>query len=77
VVHGHEVEANETTEAERGIVAPELVLLHEELDKLVEDKGATGRRGPVVVVVVVLAVLVVVRFVVVVVFATRSSAEND
>jgi len=77
VVHGHEVEANETTEAERGIVAPELVLLHEELDKLVEDEGATGRRGPVVVVVVVLAVLVVVRFVVVVVFATRSSAEND
>jgi hypothetical protein len=69
MIHGHEVETDKSSETQGGVVAPQLVLLHQELDKLVEDKSAAGRGGPMVMVVIVLAVFVVMGFVVVVVIA--------
>ena len=74
MIHGHEVETDESSETQSGVVAPQLVLLHQELDKLVEDKCAAGRGGTVVMVIVVLTVLVVVGFVVVVVVAGGTCA---
>jgi hypothetical protein len=71
VVHGHEVEPDESAETEGGVIAPQLVFLHQQLNELVQDEGAAGGRRPVVVV-IVLTVFVVVGLVVVV--AARAGA---